>query len=213
MNNPTVKDSDYPGAKYTIEFQINESKIKSPYILPAYPLSFYHHVGVIALCWGMYENHFNRLLAALLEVDGDTSEPKWKFLSYKRRKRLCRRLIARNFRMRIKLRTYLNKVLDDSTDIQQARNAILHGKTAMRIKAMPDATMDCKLITRSRIRGGKEKETLHSEDGLETMSHDLLHMVACLIPPFKTPPLMLSSRDTRELEALLSRIPIETTLP
>jgi len=127
---------------------------------------------MIGLIWGAYETRFNRLLEALLIVTGDDSEPHWRFLDYKRRRKLCRKNVAVNFRNREKLKQYLERILDDSAAIHQKRNAILHGKIAARLKAMPDATMECRLITDARING-KVVQMTFTSDELETLAYDI----------------------------------------
>jgi hypothetical protein len=207
-------ETPYPGAVYQSDLRLNPKKLKAPYVTPPYSAATIMHVGMIALLWGTYETRFNRLLNALIIATEDTSEPHWKFLDYKRRRQLCRKLIVSHFRMRPHVKNYLVKVLDDSAAIQNDRNAILHGKCAMVLTAMPDTTMKTELMTAFRLNG-KEITKKFTDDALETIGHDILHITGRLNLSFSpnTSVQGLSSLDMRALEALLSLVPHEAMLP
>lgn len=114
--------------------------------------------------------------------------------------------------MRPTLKDYLLKTLDDSAIIHNKRNAILHGKIAARLTAMPDATVKCELITEARLNG-RDVVTTFTPDEIETIACDILHLLGRITLSGATEVPGLSLRDTAALAELLSRIPFETSLP
>jgi hypothetical protein len=180
------------------------TKLIYPSAPPPFPPEFYPFVGIIALSWGIYESHFNRWLAAAIDATGDTSEPNWKFLDYRRRRKLARKLFIAHFTTIPGAQIYILKVLDDSAVIHNKRNAILHRKLAYRVYRTAPPKVD--LVAETRLNRRIVMMTF-TADELETLGYELMHLSGRLNLTFQNRVPGPSLDDMRALEALVSRIP------
>lgn len=200
-------------AYYTSDVNIDPGKVKSPYIIPMYTKSIYSLLGMIVTHWGQYDVFFSRLLEALIIATGETGEPHWKTLDYRRRRKLCRKLVSAHLANESNLRDYLLKLLDESAETHINRNAIAHGKIASKFTIKEQGVLEIALVTSFRLNG-KECTREYTEHDLETISNDILHLAGRLMPAHPAAPVPgLSSHDTHALAALLSLVPPETILP
>lgn len=179
-------------------------KLKFPANPPPFPPEFYPLIGIIALAWGMYDVLFNRLLAALLDATGDTTEPRWRTANYRRRRGLCHKNIRTYFSAEPRLKNYLETLLDESADIHNKRNAIIHGTIACQL--LPTSPPQVCLVTEAKHNGRSVVMTF-TADELESIGYDIMHLNGRLNLTFQNPVQGLSSSDISSLQALLSRSP------
>jgi hypothetical protein len=129
-----MSDHQESGTRESVQLSLalNMGKLKFPANPPPLPPEFYPLIGIVALAWGMYDVLFNRLLAALLAATGDATEPRWRAANYRRRRWLCRKNIRAYFSAESGLKNYLETLLDESAEIHNKRNAIIHRSPPLR---------------------------------------------------------------------------------
>ena len=156
--------------------------VKSPNILLPIPPSMLPLLAQIALLWGFFERHFERMLVALL-IANDQADTDWQRFSFEQKSKQLGKLAKALFAEHESLLTYVEEVLKDARTLQLERNLLLHG--SLSINADP-ATRTFTIRAKGRKKGQTIEEVFTAES-IRKLTYDLAHLagrIAGFNPPW-----------------------------
>lgn len=171
-----------PGA---ISYTFNVDKLQLPFSFPPVPPTFFPLVGSIAIIWGDFELAVDELIVALLNATG-IDEPRWRFKSFRERRRLLIRGVKQQFPVHNTIVEYYTRILDDASNIMWKRNALVHGKYVASIRNDRDGKFT-HFITVNGTQNGKEIELSGTLDQIEDIYYEVGHINGRLREMLDTP--------------------------
>jgi hypothetical protein len=156
---------------------IDRWKLKQPSCLPLLPPEFFPAIGKVATAWGMFETLFDNLLIALMKGGGSTDE-KWRGLSFRKRRNLCRKKMHEVLSQCPKAIADVDAALTGSESLYPKRNLIVHGRMSTCFKT---SVKDGERITEISLEcagrySGNEVREVFTADELDDLYYEIAHL-------------------------------------
>ena len=171
-------------------FELEQAKLKLPFVPPMSPAPLATAVGLALLSWSSIERQFDEVLAAIISTNGNQPNDAWKRMGFKRRCALFKTEMKPIFENHPNIMKFLRQALGDCKILHWKRNALAHGRCAVSFEIKNNPGTELATITpRLNIlanRGAIQEELNFSEDDLQDLYYELGHLngrLAAIIDP------------------------------
>lgn len=210
-----------PSFFHRIPLLVKEGKAKYPMQQPPFNDDLYQKAGMVTLCWGWFETMFHKVMRPFMDYSNlSATEPGWETKSFRRRKNLLLKAMRSISNFPPHLLRFYETLFDEACALQKHRNALVHGEAALRVNVTlvgpPELTIET-LAT----EGDKQAVYSFTEDSLETLAYDIMHIIGRLMffehEAENVAGLGVTSHDIASLRKLVGNthpsIPLPTTNP
>jgi hypothetical protein len=201
--------SEPPFKPFSLELgSFDPAKVKRPSAFVSLPDSLALLIAGIVTTWGAFERDFDDLLAAVIKANG-TDEPNWRFRQFNKRRTLMAAESRRLFDQHPAIRERLSSIVNDSVELQLARNILTHGKNWIKIETgePKDGVLPGR-IALVCFREYKRKPMIKefTPDDIDRLFYDIAHLNGRLRWIIQNDEaLALSSPDRSFLQGFLNR--------
>jgi hypothetical protein len=186
------------------QFNINYLKAGEHSLLIPIPERIATLIGLIAVQWGAFEIRMDTMIETVCDRLGRKPPPLWKTLSFRQRKKLFRDTMAEyTGRIFPDESATFRKIVATAGDLHWRRNTVAHGYIV--IGSVPDHASETghrATYTAFGTHKGRQTKIELTEEGLDKLRHDIMHLGGALIAAIHRmgggldqPELVIADRD------------------